>query len=160
ERAKNYALDVTYVTSKELLADFLRDRLQYGKLQAPGRRLIQRMLKPQAPQPDGPVLRGLHSAIVDEADSVLIDEAVTPLIIAAPHRNDALREATQRAQEIISTLDPKTDYRANARYKEIELTDAGSRKLVEQANQLPGLWRGHDRRLELVVQALVAREFF
>jgi preprotein translocase subunit SecA len=160
ERAKNYSCDVTYVTSKELLADFLRDRLHFGKLLAPGRRLIQRMLRPQLPVSDGPVLRGLHTAIVDEADSVLIDEAVTPLIIAAPHRNDSLREATQLAQEIVLSLDPKTDYRANARYKEIELTDAGTRKLVEQANQLPGLWRGHDRRLELVVQALVAREFF
>jgi preprotein translocase subunit SecA len=102
----------------------------------------------------------LHTAIVDEADSVLVDEAVTPLIISASHKNDSLREAAQRAREMIGGLQPETDYRANARYKEIELTKTGLQKLVEQAAHLPGLWRGHDRRLELVVQALVAREFF
>ena len=106
------------------------------------------------------VLRGLHTAIVDEADSVLIDEAVTPLIIAASHENESLREAARLAQEMIGVLKPEADYHSNPRYKEIEMTKAGLQKLVEQASHLPGLWRGHDRRLELVIQALVAREFF
>jgi len=160
ERAKNYGCDVTYVTSKELLADFLRDRLLLGKFNDPSRRLIHRMLSPQFAATQGTVTRGLHTAIVDEADSVLIDEAVTPLIIAAPRPNESLREATKLAQELIVNLDPKTDYQANARYKEIELTKQGMAKLVDAAVHLPGLWRGHDRRLELVVQALLAREFY
>lgn len=160
ERAKNYGCDVTYVTSKELLADFLRDRLHLGKMQNPTRRLIRRMLAPDSTVQDGMVLRGLHTAIVDEADSVLIDEAVTPLIISASHKNESLREAARLAQEMIGILKPETDYRTNPRYKEIELTKAGLQKMVEQASHLPGMWRGHDRRLELVVQALVAREFF
>ncbi|MDE3099934.1 MAG: prepilin peptidase [Verrucomicrobiota bacterium] len=160
ERLKNYGCDVTYVTSKELLADFLRDRLHLGRMQNPTRRLIRRMLMPQPNAPDGLVLRGLHTAIVDEADSVLIDEAVTPLIISASHKNESLRQAAQLAQEMIGMMRPQTDYRANARYKEIELTKLGLKKLVDQASHLPGLWQGHDRRLELVVQALVAREFF
>lgn len=160
ERLKNYGCDVTYVTSKELLADFLRDRLHLGKMQNPTRRLIRRMLLPQPEMADGLVLRGLHTAIVDEADSILIDEAVTPLIIAAPHENQSLREAAQRAQEMVGVLQAERDYHANPRYKEIELTKDGLKKLVEQASHLPGLWRGHDRRLELVIQALVAREFF
>jgi len=160
ERAKNYACDVTYVTSKELLADFLRDRLQLGRLQNPTRRLIRRMLAPQPEIKDGMVLRGLHTAIVDEADSVLIDEAVTPLIIAATHENNTLRQAARLANEMIGVLKPESDYHANPRYKEIEMTKAGLQKLVVQASHLPGLWRGHDRRLELVIQALIAREFF
>ena len=160
ERLTNYGCDVTYVTSKELLADFLRDRLHLGKMQNATRRLIRRMLLPQPEVADGLVMRGLHTAIVDEADSVLIDEAVTPLIIAAPHENRSLREAAERAQEMIGLLQPETDYRANARYREIELTNAGLKKLVAQAARLPGLWQGQDRRLELVIQALVAREFF
>jgi preprotein translocase subunit SecA len=160
ERAKNYACDVTYVTSKEMLADFLRDRLHLGRLQNPTRRLIRRMLAPEMEIQDGMVLRGLHTAIVDEADSVLIDEAVTPLIISASHKNDTLREAARLAQEMISVMQPETDYHSNARYKEIEMTKTGLQKLVEQASHLPGLWQGHDRRLELVIQALVAREFF
>ncbi len=160
DRMKNYGCDVTYVTSKELLADFLRDRLYLGRLQNPTRRLIRRMLLPDAPVQDGMVLRGLHTAIVDEADSVLIDEAVTPLIIAASHENASLREASQLAQKMIGELKPGTDYQANPRYKEIEMTRGGLQKLVEQASHLPGMWQGHDRRLELVVQALMAREFY
>ena len=160
ERAKNYGCDVTYVTSKELLADFLRDRLYLGKLQNPMRRLIRRMFVPDLETQNGLVLRGLHTAIVDEADSVLIDEAVTPLIIAASHENQSLREAARLAQQMIGVMLPGTDYQPNLRYKEIELTKTGLQKLVEQAAHLPGIWRGHDRRLELVVQALVAREFF
>ncbi|MGO9478589.1 MAG: prepilin peptidase [Limisphaerales bacterium] len=160
ERAKGYGCDVTYVTSKELLADFLRDHLRLGRLQDPTRRLIRRMLQPQTEVQDGLVLRGLHAAIVDEADSVLIDEAVTPLIISASHKNESLREAARLAQEMVQALEPEADYRTNLRYKEIELTKPGLHKLVEQAAHLPGLWRGHDRRLELVIQALVAREFF
>ncbi len=160
ERAKNYGCDVTYVTSKELLADFLRDRLSLGRMQNPTRRLIRRMLAPQAEGQNGMVLRGLHTAIVDEADSVLIDEAVTPLIIATNRENESLREAARLAQEMINVLKPETDYHSNPRYKEIELTKAGLQKMVEQAAHLPGFWKGHDRRLELVVQALIAREFY
>jgi preprotein translocase subunit SecA len=160
ERLKNYRCDVTYVTSKELLADFLRDGLQLGQLQNPTRRLIRRMLAPQAEGQDGLVLRGLHTAIVDEADSVLIDEAVTPLIIATSRENQSLREAAQLAQGVIDVLEPERDYHSNPRYKEIELTKTGLQKLVEQASNLPGFWKGHDRRLELVIQALVAREFY
>jgi len=160
ERAKNYGCDVTYVTSKELLADFLRDRLHLGPLQNPTRRLIRRMLAPPAKEASQLVLRGLHTVIVDEADSILIDEAVTPLIISAKHQNDALRESARLAQAMIGDLIPGIDYRSNLRYKEIELTAAGLKKIVDQAAHLPGLWQGHDRRLELVIQALVAREFY
>ena len=160
ERAKNYGCDVTYVTSKELLADFLRDRLQLGRMQNPTRRLIRQMLTPKPEGQDGLVLRGLHTAIVDEADSVLIDEAVTPLIIATERENESLKEAARLAGEMIGILNPETDYHSNPRYKEIELTKAGLQKMVDQASHLPGFWKGHDRRLELVIQALVAREFF
>ncbi|HEY3763327.1 MAG TPA: prepilin peptidase [Verrucomicrobiae bacterium] len=160
ERLKNYGCDVTYVTSKELLADFLRDRLSLGKLQNPTKRLIRRMIGQAFNAQDGTVLRGLHTAIVDEADSVLIDEAVTPLIIAAPHENQILREAAQIAKGMAGSFKLGVDYSSNPRYKEIEISKVGLQKLVDQASHLPGMWKGHDRRLDLVIQALVAREFF
>ena len=160
ERVKGYECDVTYVTSKELLADFLRDRLHLGKLQDPTRRLIRHLLQPQSAAQGNLVLRGLHTAIVDEADSVLIDEAVTPLIISASHKNETLRDAAKLAQGMIQVLEPEVDYHLNARYKEVTLTKSGSEKLLEQSQNLPGLWQGPERRLELVIQALVAREFF
>lgn len=160
ERQKGYACDITYTTSKELLADFLRDRLRLGELRDPSRRLIRQMLVPQTNTQEPLVLRGLHTAIVDEADSILIDEAVTPLIISATRGNDTLREVAQLAEHIASELESETDYRKNLRYKEIELTDSGRTKLAGRCAALPGLWRGSDRRVELVRQALVAREFF
>jgi preprotein translocase subunit SecA len=160
ERRHGYASDVTYTTSKELLADFLRDRLRVGELRRPERRLIYQMLRPETTAADGLVLRGLHTAIVDEADSILIDEAVTPLIISTTHKNETLREACRVAQELVAALAPKVDYAANLRYREVELTESGRRNVAARCASLPGLWRGTERRAELVRQALVAREFF
>jgi preprotein translocase subunit SecA len=180
-RRNSYACDVTYTTSKELLADFLRDRLKLGDVRQPERRLIRSLtdrigaggepeLFNRIAQSEGAkqndnntsstVLRGLHTAIVDEADSLLIDEAVTPLIISTTHRNDTLREAATVAASIAASLQPGVDYRLDSRYKEIDLTPAGQEKIVAGCADLPGLWRGYDRRLELLRQSLTAREFF
>jgi preprotein translocase subunit SecA len=158
ERAREYGRDVTYTTSKELLADFLRDRLRLGGLQNPTRRLIRHLLQPR--EAAGLVLRGLHTAIVDEADSVLIDEAVTPLIISATRKNEMLREVVQLAAGIANELRPETDYKVDLRYREVELTQAGQHKLAERCGALPGFWRSEHRRTEIVRTALVAREFF
>ncbi len=160
ERRQGYACDVTYATSKEILADFLRDRIQVGTLENPTRRLIRQMFQPRAAATDGLVMRGLHTAIVDEADSVLIDEAVTPLIISTQQKNQALRDVVQMADEIVSDLTPGDDYQINLRYREVELTKSGLKKLEHRCSSLPGIWRGPERRLELVRQALSAREFF
>lgn len=159
-RAREYARDVTYTTSKELLADFLRDRLRLGPLHDSSRRVIRRLLQPRATVSDGLVLRGLHTAIIDEADSVLIDEAVTPLIISASRKNEVLREAGALAAQVATRLERDRDYRIDARYREIELTDQGRANLAESCASLPGFWRGTERRTELVRTALSAREFF
>jgi preprotein translocase subunit SecA len=159
-RHREYDRDVTYATSKELLADFLRDRLRLGPLREPGRRLIRRLLQPRTAALDGVVMRGLHTAIVDEADSVLIDEAVTPLIISATRKNEMLREAAALAADLAQELAAPGDYRTDLRYREVELTERGKQKLTERCAPLPGIWRGPDRRQELIRTALVAREFF
>src|SRR6185503_3514138 len=109
-----------------------------------------RLLQPRANVTDGLVMRGLHTAIVDEADSVLIDEAVTPLIISATRKNESLRQAGALAAEIAGVLEPDLDYRTNLRYREVELTESGRRKLADRCATLPGVWRGYDRRTELV----------
>ena len=161
ERLKGYQADVTYVTSKELLADFLRDRLHLGIIATPSRCLIRDLARSrQRPAPDNLVMRGLHTAIVDEADSLLIDEAVTPLIISASHNNPLLEDAVKIAADVVSHLEPKTDYQVDPRYREIRLNPKGQTKLAALCNGFQGLWQGIDRREELVRQALVAREFF
>ena len=158
-RRKGYHCDVTCTTSKELLADFLRDRLQLDTLRDPTRRLIRTLLHRQASSPNL-VMRGLHTAIVDEADSVLIDEAVTPLIISSPKKNEALQEIVQVAERIVTSWQRETDYTVDTRYREVELTAAGRQRLETQCETLSGIWRGDERRLELIKQALVAREFY
>ncbi len=160
ERHLNYQKGVVYITSKELVADFLRDRLRLGKLEHPTRRLIRKMLKEEPFGADGIVMRGLDTAIVDEADSVLIDEAVTPLIISRERENETLREACRVASEIADSLTAGTDYKVNLKYKEVRLTDAAEHNIQAVSEKLPGVWQGALRREELVQQALTAREFY
>lgn len=160
ERRLNYQRDITYTTSKEVVADFLRDRLQLGPLVDSTRRLLRTMLQASASASDGLVLRGLHTAIVDEADSALIDEAVTPLIISRQQDNEPLRRACEIAHELSAALVAGGDYHADPRRQEIRLKPVGLAKLAARASELPGMWRGADRRAELVTQALRAREFF
>jgi preprotein translocase subunit SecA len=160
ERAREYGRDVTYTTSKELLADFLRDQLRFGSLRHSTRRVLRRLLRPHDAAFSGLVLRGLHTAIVDEADSILIDEAVTPLIISAARKNEMLSEVGRLAVRLADGLQPETDYRLDLRYHEVEITPAGQRKLAETCDTLPGFWRSDRRRKEIVRTALVAREFY
>lgn len=155
-----YDADVTYTTSKELLADFLRDRLKLERIGDPQRRLIRTLLAPGAAAREQLVMRGLHAAIVDEADSVLIDEAVTPLIIAQKRENPLLREACQAAATLADQLQLGRDYKVDERYKEIELTEAGQETAASLSAQLPPLWRGPGRRREILEQALSARCFY
>ncbi len=159
-RREGHAADVTYTTSKELLADFLRDRLCLGEYQSPARWMVRQLRDAKVNLAVGAVMRGLHHAIVDEADSVLIDEAVTPLIIAGSDQSSHPERAYRMAWNLASRLEPVTDYRANARLREIELLVTGIAKAEEMAQHLPPLWRSSSRRRELVEQALHAREFF
>lgn len=159
ERRAAYQCDVTYTTSKEVVADFLRDRLQLGAVRDPARRLIRQMVMPDATR-HGLVMRGLHTCIVDEADSVLIDEAVTPLIISTQRKNETLREVIRTAQQIAEPFEPHLDYRINQRNREVEFTPRGQDKLDQRCSSLRGLWQGRSRRSELIQQALVAREFY
>ncbi|HVY69378.1 MAG TPA: prepilin peptidase, partial [Verrucomicrobiae bacterium] len=112
------------------------------------------------PQAEGLVMRGLHTCIVDEADSVLIDEAVTPLIISSPQKNPELEQAVCVARQLAAGLSAPDDYTIDLRYREIQLTPAGRNRLSAAGDELTGLWRGNERRDELIRQALTAREFF
>jgi preprotein translocase subunit SecA len=99
ERRAAYACDVTYCTAKELAFDYLRD----GMLQPGDLSPLERQLRPADGQP-APVLRGLCMAILDEADTILIDEARVPLVLSQPAAavdEDAfLRAALALAQDL------------------------------------------------------------
>ncbi|MCD6304653.1 MAG: preprotein translocase subunit SecA [Planctomycetes bacterium] len=160
DRRRAYQADITYCTNKEVTADFLRDRLALGRLRGLPMALLTKITRGAGSGTDRLVMRGLHYAIIDEADSVLIDEAVTPLIISGDAPNAEQVEAFQQAAELAEHFAKGSDYRVNHRYREVDLTSAGKRKLDELASQLGGIWAGRRRREELLVQALTARELF
>ena len=160
DRRLAYQADITYCTNKEVTADFLRDRLALGRLRGLSSALLAKIADGAGRGTDRLVQRGLHYAIVDEADSVLIDEAVTPLIISGDAPNPEQVQTFQQAAELAKELQSERDYRANHRYREIELTAAGKQRLAELTGPLGGLWKGVRRREELIVQSLTAQAFY
>jgi preprotein translocase subunit SecA len=159
DRRAAYRADVTYCTNKEVTADFLRDRLALGRLRSLPEALLAKISRGAISGIDRCVQRGLNYAIVDEADSVLIDEAVTPLIISGDAPNPEQVEAFGHAAGFVGELDPQ-HYRVNSRYREVELTQAGKQQVAQASSELGGVWSGARRREELIVQALTAKEFY
>ncbi len=160
ERRDNYRQGVVYTTGKELLADFLRDRILLGEAYQAPRRQLRKRLDKYDHSLDGLVMRGIDTAIVDEADSVLIDEAVTPLIISQPQKNEPLTQAVLAATTIANSLSAGADYHLDRRYREITLTAKGESRVAEMSTELPPIFHGAGRREELVLTALTAREFY
>ncbi len=160
ERRAAYQADITYGSNKEVTADFLRDRLVLGRSRGLSAALLQKIVSGRSSGVERMVQRGLECAIVDEADSVLIDEAVTPLIISGDVPNAEQVEAFRQAAEIAAGLEAGRHYRVNHRHREVDLTAAGHAALAEWGERLGGLWAGARRREELVVQALTAREIY
>jgi len=159
-RRDAYQADITYCTNKEVAADFLRDRLALGHLQGLPEALMARIAEGAGRGTDRLVQRGLACAIVDEADSLLIDEAVTPLIISGEAPNPEQVEAFRTAADLAAQLEPGRHFRTSRRFREVDLTPAGKERLAELADGLGGVWAGARRREELVTQALTAREYY
>jgi preprotein translocase subunit SecA len=105
------------------------------------------------------VLRGLFFAIVDEADSVLIDEARTPLIISGM-ADGAPELAMYEAALAVAERLEDTDFRIDERERYVELTMEGKKRLEQWAEELPAMFRGEHRREELITQALQASRLF
>jgi preprotein translocase subunit SecA len=159
-RRLNYSRDVVYGTSKEILADFLRDRIALGEFQDARRRTLHTLLSSPPLAPDALIQRGLDTAIVDEADHVLIDEAVTPLIISRPRENELLTEAVVAAHAVAQNFVLGDDFTTETKFQEITLTAAGQVKLAAVPADGARLFRNGRWKRELVVQAVRAREFF
>ncbi|MEI7834917.1 MAG: prepilin peptidase [Planctomycetota bacterium] len=159
-RRNAYLADITYCTNKEVAADFLRDRLSLGRVRGLNEALLAKIVEGSGAGTDRLVQRGLQYAVVDEADSVLIDEAVTPLIISGDAPNPEQVDAFRQAVDLGKQLTEKVHYRVSEKYREVELTNDGKEKLHELGGALGGLWAGTRRREELVIQALTAQEHY
>jgi preprotein translocase subunit SecA len=158
-RRAAYQCHVTYCTNKELAFDYLRDRLVLGQHDSRLRLQLERLSTDHS-RLRHLVLRGLHFAIVDEADSVLVDEARTPLVIAGPVDAGAERLAYDQALALAGHLQQAADFGIDARERRIDLTESGRLRLATLAEPLGGLWRGRLRREHLVRQALLARHLY
>ncbi len=138
ERQKAYAADVTYGTNNEFGFDYLRDHM--------------------AVSPDQIVQRELYYAIVDEVDSILIDEARTPLIISGPSEEST--DMYYQAARVARRLEEGVDFEGDEKLKTVTLTPEGVRK-VEKMLHIDNLY---DERFVDVVkhinQALRASMYF
>ncbi len=120
QRRAAYAADITYGTNNEFGFDYLRDNMKYSR--------------------SAMVQRPFNFAIVDEVDSILIDEARTPLIISGP--TDDKSELYMSADAIVKTLAPE-DYEKDEKQRSVVLTEDGTEK-VERMLEEAGLIEGRN----------------
>ena len=141
EKRAAYACEVTYVTAKEAGFDFLRDQLAYDPTEC--------------------VQRQFQAALVDEADSILIDEARIPLVIAGLSGRSDFEAG--RLAALVKDLTAGGDYETDAEHRSVFLTEAGIERL-EAALGCGSLFEGRNQRLlesiycALQAQALLRRD--
>ncbi|MBQ1997691.1 MAG: preprotein translocase subunit SecA, partial [Alphaproteobacteria bacterium] len=143
ERREAYACDITYVTNSELGFDYLRDNMKFTKKQQ--------------------VLRPFFYAIVDEVDSILIDEARTPLIISGPAEDTS--ELYAKVDAVVAQL-TESDFKKDEKDRHVTLTESGvdnATRLLKEADLLIGdnLYAAENAALVMhIQQSLLAHHLF
>jgi preprotein translocase subunit SecA len=155
-RRRAYACDITYVTNKQIAFDYLRDRLARPNRTELLRGEVRR-LQSETEGDTGLLLRGLCYAIVDEADSVLIDEARTPLILSRNIPAPGLKEIARQAMAIAAELREPEHYQLARDGRSAAISDAGRVRIGELGAPHGGVWNAPLRRTELVRVALTAQ---
>jgi len=137
ERRENYKADITYVTNYEVTFDFLRDNMALNLSDV--------------------VLRPFNYCIVDEVDSILIDEAQTPLIISNNIQTPIEKYIV--AAEITDYLDLNTHYKIDEKNKNVILTEQGS-KQIEKILSIQDLYDPRDPWIPYIINALKASALY
>ncbi len=144
ERKEMYSRDITYGTNSEFGFDYLRDNMVFSK--------------------EDKVQRELFYAIVDEADSILIDEARTPLIISGPSEESV--DVYYIADAIVRQLQKERDFKVEEKTKTAVLTDEGIRRVEEIVKKMTGMkeFNLYDPKfsdlLHAIIQSLRAHHLF
>ena len=138
QRRKNYDADITYVTNSELVFDFLRDSSAYTR-----KELVQ---------------RPFNYCVIDEIDSILIDEARTPLILSIP-QDDTNVNKLYLAKAIISTLQNEIHFQIDEKRKDINLTEEGYKEIKERLGKKT-LYESDDPWILEILNALKAQYIF
>ena len=155
KRRDAYACDVTYCTNKELTFDYLRDRIALGNRRSIASMQLERLFG-LGDRSGRLLLRGLHFGIVDEADSVLIDEARTPLIISGEGDKTDGGDLYGRALDLVGQLEHGRDFHIATSERAVRLSPAGRQQLDHLCAGLTGPWRARRGREELAENALSA----
>ena len=129
EKRDAYACDITYTTNSELGFDYLRDNMVMRKEQR--------------------VLRGLHYAVLDEVDSILIDEARTPLIISGP--GPVLDQQYIQADRFAKSCKRDVDFEIDREDRTVVLTDAGLKK-ADRAFGIENIYNGEHASIVHYIQ--------
>lgn len=155
-RGAAYQHDIVYTTAQNFLADHLRDDLALKGQKERFNVSLKAARAAGTMGGTGVVQIGVHQVIVDEADSVLIDEAVTPLIISAPHPDDLLESAAVQSVQISRALKAGDDYTLDQTLRTVEMTKSGRTRLHTLTRTAGPFWQRRDRAEELVHLALYA----
>jgi len=148
ERRQNYACDITYATNSELGFDYLRDNMATDITEV--------------------VQRDFHYCVIDEVDSILVDEARTPLIISGQveRPQEKYRRAAEIAEQLVRAaemgrdgIDPEGDYEVDEKQRNVTLTDEGYAR-AEQLLGVQDLFNPQDPWAHFVNNALKAKELF
>ena len=158
-RRAAYSCDITYCTAKELVFDYLRDRSVRAPRQS-GLQQYAARLDPAAQARPPTLLRGLCMAVIDEADSVLIDEARVPLILSRSVANIGERDYHVRALELARQLRPGVECVLEAPQRSVRLSDSGIDALEALCVGLPPVWHNRTHREETVCLALAALHLY
>ena len=161
ERAAAYRADVVYVSARELVFDSLRDQVagrsawsasaRDARLSAHARALTQ------TPDDDAAAtVSAFDAALIDEADSILLDEAVMPLVLARHGEAGERLSQLGTALDLAARLQPGRDFELQPVARDAALTPAGAQRLDTLCTSLARLWRHRLHREELVRLALVA----
>jgi preprotein translocase subunit SecA len=138
EKQKSYQSDITYITNSELVFDYLRDNSAYNVNE-----LVQ---------------RPFNFCLIDEIDSVLIDEARTPLILSNSKKSEN-KKKLYLAKAYADLLEKELDFQLDEKRKDINLTEKGYKKLLEKLGKKT-LYDPKDAWILEILNALKAKYFF
>ena len=161
-RTEMYRKDITYGTASEFGFDFLRDRMKLRGGQASQVPFWSAWIENGPTQMDPRVQRELHYAIVDEADSIFVDEARTPLIISSPTRMATPEEQVVYvwADKVAKSMQLGVHFNMDQKKDKIELTEPG-RQLIRYSNPPSGPYsHAMDKLTEQVEKSIQANHRF
>ncbi|MBV1959592.1 MAG: preprotein translocase subunit SecA [Pseudomonadales bacterium] len=155
EKQQAYNCDITHCTNKTLTFDYLRDRMTLENRNSSLRFDVEKLYRNDGGRHQKLLLRGLCFALLDEADSLLVDEARTPLVISGQGNSCQEEDYYRQAHELAIKLEEKQDFQIEK--EQIILSDAGEEKLAQWGEELGGVWVGARRRRENISMALRAQ---